>query len=78
MAIVYGCDNWPFLWYTQQAWILSRTRTLSEDKIQMAKNIIDNKINTGDKKQYDYDKQWILTNQGSDCKYAKAVVDKMN
>lgn len=29
-ALVYGCDNWFGLFYTNQAWILSRTRTMSQ------------------------------------------------
>ena len=32
-VLIYGCDNWGFV-YTNQAWILSRTRTLPDSTIQ--------------------------------------------
>ena len=38
-ALVYGCDNWGFV-YTNEAWILSRTRTLPDSTVQYLKTIL--------------------------------------
>ena len=36
-ALVYGCDNWFGLFWTNQAWILSRTQTLPAETIASIK-----------------------------------------
>ena len=63
-ALVYGCDTWMGLFYTQEAWLLSRTRTVTDQQVAEIKLILQQKVN-----HYDYDVQWLKTNQGSDCKY---------
>ena len=37
--MIYGCDNWGFV-YTNQAWILSRTKTLPDSTIQYLKTVL--------------------------------------
>jgi hypothetical protein len=38
-ALVYGCDNWGFV-YTNEALIISRTRTLPDSTVQYLKSIL--------------------------------------
>ena len=38
-ALVYGCDNWGPI-YTNEAWILSRNRTLPDSVVTYLKNIL--------------------------------------
>ena len=64
-AIVYGCDNWFGFW-TQEAWLLSRTPTVSDQLVADVKLKLQQKL----KGVYDYDGQWEKTVQGSDkCTY---------
>ena len=32
-ALIYGCDNWFGIFWTDNAWILSRTKTMEQSKI---------------------------------------------
>ena len=64
-ALVYGCDTWLFgLFYSDQAWILSRTQTLPASKVSAITDLLKYLV-----PEYPVDKQWEDAKQGGDCKY---------
>ena len=65
-SLVYGCDNWFGLFWTNQAWILSRTQTLPTATIDSIKATLQSKV---DNTRYPVDDQWIDCKQGGDCLY---------
>merc|ERR1719350_830500 len=53
-SLVYGCDQWVsrfFPFYSQQAWILARERTLDLETVESIEQVLDEKV--GD--FYDWD-----------------------
>ena len=65
-ALVYGCDTWFGMVWTNQAWILSRTQTLSESAINSIKATLQSKVTDS---RYPVDQQWEDCKQGGDCVY---------
>ena len=60
-ALIYGCDSWFGVIYTQRSWLLSRTPTMTSSQEKKAKSVMDSKV--GDK--YDYETKW--KNFGTEC-----------
>ena len=64
-TLVYGCDQWiPFLVHTENAWILSRTKTLPQAKIDEIEAKLKRLV-----PHYDTATHWEATKQEGDCKY---------
>lgn len=66
-ALLYSCNPIPFWgspFWAHSAWLFSRSQTLSQDKIDNAKQILTEKVPA-----YDWQNQWNATIQGGDCKY---------
>merc|ERR1712147_347924 len=69
-SLVYGCDTWFGLFWTNQAWILSRTQTLPESTINTIKATLQQKVPNS---QYPVDDQWIDCVQGGNCIYGSNI-----
>lgn len=65
-ALVYGCDNWFGIAWTDQAWILSRTKELEQTKIDSATKTLEAYAFW-----YDHKTQWLKQKQGGDCQYVE-------
>ena len=66
-SLVYGCDNWFLgIFHTNQAWLLSRTTTASQEIIDQAKATLAEKVGLD---TYDYETLLTPGTQGDSCKY---------
>merc|ERR1712070_80266 len=65
-SLVFGCDTWFGLFWTNNAWILSRTKTMTQANIDAIQAQLTAKVPT---ETYNSNEQWIDCWQGANCTY---------
>lgn len=69
-AVVYGCDDWFWgVFHTQQSWLLSRTKDISDPLLTKAADTL-----AWEAPWYDQERRWMRIRQGDEegCKYDSA------